>query len=143
MNFSTKVRYGTRAMIDIARMAGTDGGVTITAVAESQELSRKYLESLLVQMRKAGLLKSRRGKAGGYSLNRAAAEISVYDIVVSLDGPFELVDCSRSGQGCPRIKKCDTEPLWKHLTSTLAAEMKRITLEDLMDNRSRTEVRNG
>lgn len=130
-------------MIDIAKMAGIDGAVTITAVAESQELSQKYLESLLVQMRKYGLLKSRRGKTGGYSLNRTPAEICVYDIVESLDGPLELVDCSRGGEGCPRIDRCETEPLWKHLTSTLSMEMKRITLEDLMDNRSRTEVRNG
>lgn len=132
MKFSTKVRYGTRAMVDIARLAGQDGGVTISTVAESQDLSQKYLETLLVRLKSHGLLKSLRGKNGGYSLNRDPGEICIYHIYEALEGPLELVDCRIQGEECKRESLCDTVGLWKHLTETLSVEMKGITLEDLM-----------
>lgn len=133
MNFSTKTRYGTRALLQIAETAGTDGGITISRIAESQDLSQKYLESLLVKLKRNTVLKSQRGKNGGYSLSRAPEGITVYDIYSALEGPLELVDCSEKGELCPRKEICSTSDLWSYLTCKFIGEMKKISLKDLMD----------
>lgn len=135
MNFSTKMRYGTRAMLDIARTAGTDGGVTIAAIAESQKISQKYLESLLVLLKNKDLLKSMRGKKGGYSLKRLPRDIAIYDIFISLEGPLCLVDCCPGEKICSRREICETSDLWRLLNDRLEEEMKKISLEDLLEGR--------
>ncbi|MBI9097074.1 MAG: Rrf2 family transcriptional regulator [Spirochaetaceae bacterium] len=132
MKLSTKVRYGMRAVVEIAHSTRENKTLTISTIAESQQLSQKYLESLLVKLKKRKILQSLRGQKGGYLLNKAPGDITVYDIAEALDGEFNLVDCSEKGETCPRLGQCSTINLWTHLTNTLVDEMKKITISDLI-----------
>jgi len=134
MKFSTKVRYGMRAMVEIAR-ADQNNPLNISRIAESQAVSRKYLESLLVKLKKHGILKSLRGQKGGYMLQKAPEDISIFEISEALDGPVMLVNCRIDDQICNRQKSCTTVHLWEHLTEKLTGEMKSITLSDLIDSK--------
>lgn len=140
MKFSTKVRYGMRALVEIAT-ADQSELLNISQIAESQDISRKYLESLLIKLKKQGILKSIRGQRGGYKLNRAPIDINVHEIVEALHGPLCLIDCQMKGENCLREAQCTTVNLWKHLSDNLVGEMQKISLEDLINNRyeSRSE----
>ena len=120
-------------MVEIAT-ADHNNPVNISKIAESQDISRKYLESLLVKLKKQEILKSLRGQKGGYMLNRAPDDVSVYEISEALDGPIKLVDCEEGKQNCSRQANCTTVRLWEHLNKTLVQEMKRVKLSDLIEN---------
>lgn len=135
MRFSTKVRYGLRAVLEIARTTENKVPMNISSIAETQNLSVKYLETLLLQLKKRDILQSIRGKQGGYLLHRTADSITVLDIFEALDGPLNLVGCEENGEKCTRLCQCSTSVLWGHLTKTLADEMQKISLKDLMDNK--------
>jgi len=123
-----------RAVLEIAQTSQDSKPQIISHIANSQEVSLKYLESLLVQLRNEGILQSIRGKNGGYLLGREPELITVFQIIEALDGPMSLVNCHENGKSCHRANKCSTAGLWDHLTRTLSNEMKKITLKDLMTN---------
>ena len=93
MKLSTKGRYGLRALIDLAQNS-TEEPVSITSIAERQEISERYLEQLMSKLKKSGIVKSIRGAAGGYILARPMEEISVGDILRALEGSLDPVDCA-------------------------------------------------
>ncbi len=134
MKLSTRARYGMRAVIEIAESTERNESVTISQIAEKQQISQKYLETLLVHLKRKGILSSRRGKTGGYLLNDDTDKISVFQIIEALDGPFNLVDCGADRNGCNRDISCKTIDLWIHLTEKFKNEMERISLEDLISN---------
>jgi Rrf2 family protein len=92
MKLSSKGRYGMKAIIDLADY-GESQPVPITDIAARQNVSAAYLEQLLPKLRRAGLIKSERGAAGGYQLAKPAGEISVGDILIALDENLSLVEC--------------------------------------------------
>lgn len=94
MKISTKGRYGLRMMIDIA-MNQNEGPVSVRDIARRQSLSDKYLEQIITQANKAGLLKSIRGAGGGYQLSRLAKDISVGEILRAMEGSLSPVECVR------------------------------------------------
>ena len=91
MKLSTKGRYGLRALIDLARYSEMEP-VSISCIAERQNLSERYLEQLMSLLKKAGLIKSIRGAGGGYVLAKDAGEISVGDVLRALEGSLEPVE---------------------------------------------------
>lgn len=98
MKLSTKGRYGVIAMYDLAMHAGDKEPISIKNVAERQEISEHYLEQLMGQLRKAGLVKSTRGAQGGYFLARSPKDVTVGDIIRVMEGPIAPVDCLLSTQ---------------------------------------------
>ncbi len=132
MKLSTKVRYGVRAMIELALHYGS-GPVLVDTIANRQEISRKYLENLLVVLKNAGLVRSIRGSKGGYVLAKSPHLITVEDIAVAIDGPVRLLDCIDEPDRCPRSTTCTTHDLWKELTEQLRSTMRKKTLQDLVD----------
>ena len=92
MRLSTRGRYGTRLMVDLAQHYA-DGPVSLAEIAKRQDLSAKYLEQLIILLKGAGLIRSVRGRRGGYMLARRPEEISVGEIVETLEGKLSLVDC--------------------------------------------------
>ena len=106
MKISTKGRYGLRMMIDIA-MNQNEGPVSVRDIARRQSLSDKYLEQIITQANKAGLLKSIRGAGGGYQLSRPAKDISVGEILRVMEGSLSPVECVRgAGGGTRPLPKC-------------------------------------
>jgi len=132
MKLSTKVRYGVRAMVDLA-LHSNGKPVLVQSIAERQEISRKYLENLLVSLKTAGIVRSLRGARGGYVLARPAEDITMEELVIALEGPPTLIDCLEDPAACHRVDFCATRDLWKEMTLSLRSLLKRTTLADLAD----------
>ena len=139
MKLSTKGRYGLRAMIDLA-LNSTDGAVSISSIAERQNLSDSYLEQLMAKLKKAGLVSSLRGAQGGYTLACSADDISVGDILRALEGDLTPVDCAAlSGNGsCGESDSCVTKYVWQKPTDSLNNTADSIKLSTLMDESKKT-----
>ncbi|WP_243545328.1 RrF2 family transcriptional regulator [Pseudodesulfovibrio tunisiensis] len=114
MRITTRSRYATRMVIDIA-LHCDEGPVQIGDIARRQNISVKYLEKLIRELRKAGLIRSRRGPQGGHMLARPASEITVGDIVRVLECPPDSdgCDCAEKVCGtCSRAGECITRGIW-------------------------------
>ena len=132
MMISTKGRYAMRFLLDVAERQG-DGFVPLKDVAARQEISEKYLEIVVKELVKGGLLDTLRGKGGGYRLNRPPEEYSVKAIIERMEGPLAPVACLEPGQGtCPRREGCRTLPLWQGLDKVISDYLARFTLADLI-----------
>jgi Rrf2 family protein len=130
LKVSTKGRYGLRALIDLA-MNSTGKPVLLADIARRQGLSKRYLERLFTQMRSAGIIRSVRGAAGGYVLNRPAEDIMISEVVESLEGPIRAVDCVSDPARCARSGQCVTFELWQRLGECIKEKLSGITLADL------------
>jgi Rrf2 family cysteine metabolism transcriptional repressor len=130
MKVNTKVRYGLRAMLQIAEGYGGDP-VPISAIAQSQEISGKYLEQVVGLLRRHDLIASRKGVKGGYVLTRSPAEVSLWDIISALDTHTALVDCVIDPASCERSNACLTRTIWTLLSDKMREFWSAYTLEDL------------
>jgi len=138
MKLSTKVRYGVRAMIDLAQQ-NTGVPILVKSIAERQELSKKYLESLLASLKAAGLVRSVRGAKGGYKLAQDPETVTVEQITNALDGPPILVECVEDPLLCHRSECCATRDLWKDMTDGLISKLRSKTLADLVRETQKKE----
>ncbi len=132
LRLSTKGQYGVRAMFEIARNCDK-GPVTIKEISERQDVSVAYLEQILNQLRKSGIINSVKGPGGGYVLNKAAAKISIGEILRELEGPVAITSCLDPKEGCMRIEGCVTHLLWKSLGENIELFLNSMTLEDLLE----------
>lgn len=130
MWISTKGRYGARAMLMLACRYGT-GPVPGQQIADDQGLSPKYLEALLAGLKRGGLVVAERGKNGGYVLARPPAEITLYEVLLRLEGPLGFVPCTLEGRCCERMDTCATRDVWSELKETTERILKRTSLEHL------------
>ncbi len=131
MRLSTKVRYATRAMLDLAIHYG-NSPVLLKDIARRQEISLKYLDRIFSSLKAAGLVKAFRGAKGGYVLSRGPSEVKVNQIVEALEGPFELVGCIDNKNFCRRVDFCVTHDIWYELGKAMEGVLKATTLEDLI-----------
>lgn len=134
MKLSTKGRYGLRAMFDIAINLKKDP-IPLKKVAERQGISEYYLEQLISQLKKSGLVDSVRGAQGGYILAKKPSEITVGDILRALEGPIGLVDCilEEDSIECTRENACVTRIVWKKIRDSVIETVDSITLQDMCD----------
>ena len=138
MKLTTKSRYGVRAIFDIAYHAG-DQPAQIKDISARQRISPRYLEQIFQNLKKAGILGSKRGPKGGYTLLKAPKDITVYEIVACTEGPIELVFCvGENSEGesceaalCDQKDYCAASPIWKEIGEGIADVMSRTTIEDL------------
>ena len=130
MKLPTKVRYGLRAMVDLASHEGNKP-VFLNSIAGSQGISRSYLDALFARLRSAELVRSVRGAAGGYCLKKAPENIKVLDIVLALDGRPVLVDCLEDGF-CDRTSTCATREVWERVREAIESTLSAVTLKDLV-----------
>src|SRR5665647_2430709 len=109
MKLSTRGRYGLRAMVDMAQ-SEDKGPIAIRTIAERQGISERYLEQLMVPLKRAGLVKSVRGSQGGYNLGRDPEKITAGDIIRVLEGPIAPVECvsETNPESCQREDYCVT-----------------------------------
>jgi len=138
MKLSTKSRYGTRAMMDIA-MHSDSGPSMLKDIAERQAVSPKYLDHILSALRKAGLIKNTRGKGGGYSLTRPASRITMKDIIEAVDGSLAPVECVDNPNVCDKIRTCATRDVWKKLKGAIEDILESTTLESLTECQEKKE----
>jgi Rrf2 family transcriptional regulator, cysteine metabolism repressor len=131
VKLSTKVRYGLRAVIELA-LGNEDEPMLIETIAKRQEVSKKYLENLLVTLRSSGLVRSIRGSKGGYVLARHPEDITVREVVEAFEGPLLLADCIDGEKNCPRSAVCVTQEVWSGLSLRMAEFLGGITLDTLV-----------
>lgn len=132
MRLSTKGRYGTRAMIDIAVHSG-QGPTLMKDIAARQDIAPKYLDHILSSLKKAGLLKNIRGRGGGYVLARPAATITLRQIIEAVEGPLSPVECLENPSSCIRSAVCPTRPVWNRLKQAMIDVLEATTLDMLTE----------
>lgn len=132
MMVSTKGRYALRIMIDLADN-GNDKYVSLTDIAERLKLSVKYLEIVVSMLNKGGLVKSRRGKNGGYSLAKGVEEYKVSEIIELTEGSLAPVNCLKPDEEpCKYADTCVSLLVWEGLDKVIAEYLDNITLEDVI-----------
>jgi Rrf2 family protein len=133
MYISAKVDYAVRAMCAVTAADGRP--VTAEALATGQDLPSKFLESILNDLRRAGLLHSQRGTDGGYRLARPPAEITVADIIRPLDGPLAEVRGLRPEAASYEGAAQHLQQVWIAVRSSLRSVLEQVTLADIVDGR--------
>lgn len=132
MMISTKGRYALRVMIDLAEH-NSGASIPLADIADRQEISEKYLESIVAVLSREGLVAGIRGKGGGYRLTRPPETYRVGDILRLVDGSLAPVSCLDSGESlCTRADRCKTLPMWSCLNQLVLAYFSAITLADLL-----------
>ncbi len=142
MKIPTKIRYGLRAMIELALNYG-EGPLLAQAISERQDISKKYLESLLASLKSAGLITSVRGSKGGYELSRSPKEINPKEIFEALDGPLAITECSGDHDRCDRSGECVALELWDEITRQMHHVLVSIDLETLARRHKEKHERNS
>lgn len=133
MKLSTKGRYGLRAMLDVALHADEEL-VSISSIASRQSISEAYLEQLMSKLKKAGLIESQRGAAGGYRLAKRPDEICVGDVLRALEGNLDAVACPGivDEGSCEGAELCVTKYVWQRINESITKTVDSISLCDLV-----------
>lgn len=132
MMVSTKGRYALRVMIDLAEH-NTKDYIPLADIARRQEISEKYLESIVGVLSKKGLVESLRGKGGGYRLNRSPEEYTVASILKVTEGSLAPVACLENEVNtCPRAAECRTIDMWTKLYKLIDDFFEGVTIADLI-----------
>ena len=139
MRFSTKTRYGTRAVLDIAMHSG-HGPITLNDIARRQDVSKKYIGHIVNQLMAAGILESVRGPQGGYMLARPAKQIRLGEIIRALDGSMAPVRCVEKPGVCNRSSRCATQEIWITLKEKCDAVVDGITMADLVKRQKKLDA---
>ena len=134
MLISTKGRYALRVMVDLAEHQ-SEGFIPLKVIAERQEISEKYLESIIKLLVKATLLNGVRGKGGGYRLTKSPDQYTVGSILRLTEESLAPVACLEEGAAsCPRMAQCRTLPLWQGLNQVINDYLDNVTIVDLVQS---------
>ena len=132
MLISTKGRYALRVIVDLAEHQA-EGLIPLKVIAKRQEISEKYLESIIKLLVKARLLTGLRGKGGGYKLTKAPEQYSVGSILRLTEDSLAPVSClEQDADSCPRMAECRTLPLWRGLDKVISEYLNQVSIADLM-----------
>jgi Rrf2 family iron-sulfur cluster assembly transcriptional regulator len=131
MKLSTRSRYGTRMLLDLAQNF-SGGPVQLGDIAKRQNISVKYLEQIIRPLKKANYVKSFRGSKGGHMLNKSPEKIAVGEIVALLEGGSGLTNCLKKPETCDRVDDCLTRHLWREASKTMFDKLNNITFADLL-----------
>ncbi len=135
IRLSTKGRYGTRLMLNLARHHGTGNGhkaVILKDISDEERISIRYLEQIIIPLKINRLVKSIRGAGGGYILARKPEDIRLSEILHALEGNCCLVECVEDESFCEFIETCPTFDIWKNATEILKSYFDGLTLKDIV-----------
>jgi len=133
MRLTTKGRFAVTAMIDLA-LRQQSGPVTLAAISQRQQISLSYLEQLFGKLRRHHLVESTRGPGGGYSLGRKAEDITVADIILSVDEPIDATHCGGKENCHGGDSRCMTHDLWASLNAKMVEFLDSVSLQKLVDD---------
>ena len=131
MKLSTKVRYGVRAMLDLAKQ-DDKVPVLLRDIAKRQNISASYLANIFSALVSSGLVVSKRGSRGGFNLGRKASKIKLSEIASVIDGPISLVDCVTGPDDCMKSSSCAVRVVWARMERALKQVLESITLQELV-----------
>lgn len=131
MKISTKGRYGLRILIDLA-LHESEKPRLIRDIAESQQISEKYISRLVIDLRRGRMIRSVRGVNGGFHLAKRPEGITLLDIVEVMEGPLSIVDCIACPEKCARSPHCAAKNIWGNLNEGIRSQMRKTTLADIL-----------
>lgn len=133
MKISTKGRYALRVMLDLA-VNNTGEYIPLKEVSERQGITLKYLEQIIILLKKSGYLRSSRGNGGGYQLSKDPKEYTLGDILRTTEGSLAPIACLEDEVNqCPRKSVCPTLSFWEGLDKVISDYVDSVTLQDLVD----------
>jgi Rrf2 family protein len=138
MKLSTKGRYGTRALLEIALHEGISP-IQLKDIAENQQISLPYLEQLIRPLIAGGYVRSTTGPKGGVSLAKQPSEIKLIDVIQLFEGSIALVSCVDDPDVCERSSSCVTRDLWSELKDAMSDVLRSKTLQDLINQKKEKE----
>ena len=133
MRLTTKGRFAVTAMIDLA-LRQSNGPVTLAAISQRQQISLSYLEQLFGKLRRHQLVESTRGPGGGYTLGRKADDITVADIILSVDEPLDATHCGGKENCHGGDSRCMTHDLWASLNAKMVEFLDSVSLQKLVED---------
>ena len=134
MNISSRCEYGCRAIVELAQGAAAEEPVTVERIAARRHIPEKFLIHILLQLKRAGVVRSVRGARGGYLLARAPEEISLLDIVRAIDGPIlSPLPVKDSGSA-------DMAPAWREITRGIESVLQSTTVRNILDRASKSSM---
>jgi len=137
MKFSTRGRYGLRALLDLA-LNGGNGLTPLKDIARRQEISLHYLQRLMAPLVAAGMVTSVRGAGGGVALARAPADIRLREVIETLEGSIGPVECADDPSCCNRSTLCVSREVWAEMKKAMIQVLQSTTLQDLVERQRRT-----
>ena len=136
MKLSTRARYGTTALLDLALHWGS-GPVQLKDIARRQNISFHYLEHLMAPLVGAGIVRSTRGARGGMQLARQPQEIKLSEVIQLLEGSITPVECIDNPESCPRSDLCATRDVWNEMKKAMDGVLESTTLQDLVERHNK------
>ncbi|MFH1639068.1 MAG: Rrf2 family transcriptional regulator [Chloroflexota bacterium] len=142
MKLSTRSRYATRALLDLAIYYGKEP-IALKDIAQRQEISEQYLQQLIGPLKVIGMIKSIRGANGGFMLVKPPSQIRISHIIKAVEGSIAFVDCVDDSHACPRANKCPTRGIWVKATKAAGDVFDSISLQDLIDQAGGDKLPSG
>ncbi|MFW6457564.1 MAG: RrF2 family transcriptional regulator [Planctomycetota bacterium] len=130
MQISTKLRYGSRVLSELG-VAYPEETLSVRELAERQDISEKYLEHIMSSLKSAGIIRSVRGKYGGYQLRRPPEEITLAEVFRVLEGPPAPVECVENPESCSMCGACPTRRTWVDMRDAVVDVLENTTVADL------------
>ena len=140
MRISSKGRYGTRALLELALHYG-EAPILVKDIARSQQMSERYLEQLLIMLKVAGMVRSIRGARGGFTLARPPEEIKLSEIIQVMEGSIAPAECVDDSRLCQRASLCVTRDVWVKVQSATDSVLQSTTLQNLVELQTEKEAR--
>lgn len=142
IKLSTKGRYGTRLMLNLAKHYNNGKeAIILKSVSDDEEISIRYLEQIIIPLKINKLVKSIRGAGGGYTLARKPSQIKVSEILHALEGTCCLVDCVEDEDYCTRTKTCATHDVWEKASALLHDYFDKTTLQELLTQEKKKKAK--
>jgi len=136
MKLSTRTRYGTRALLELALHQG-EGPVFLKDIAKKQQISLSYLEHLVTPLISGGIIRSIKGPRGGVTLAKKPGTIKLIDVTRLLEGSLAPVECIDNPEICDRSAQCVTRDLWGEMKKAINGVLETTTLQDLVDRQKK------
>ncbi len=138
MKLSTKGRYGTRALLDLALHGGKEPGL-LKDIAQREQIPLKYLAHLVTPLIAAGIVRSTRGQKGGVWLAKLPQEIRLSEVIQLLEGSIAPAECVINPEVCSRSKFCVTRDIWSEMKEAMNGFLESTTLQDLVERHRKKE----
>lgn len=130
MKLSTRGRYGTRLMLELTKNYGS-GPISMSEISRNQNIPIKYLEQLIIPLKKAKLITSFRGPKGGHMLSKPPDKINLWDVLILLESKLTLVDCVIDKDACENSGDCPIRPVWEKAFKAIKKIFKETSLENI------------
>lgn len=142
MKISTRGRYGLRILLDLV-LFDSEKPRLIRDIAQSQKISEKYISRLIIDLRRAGMVRSIRGAKGGFKISKNPEEITLLDVIEVMEGPLSVVSCVATPEKCEKSNLCCARDIWTTINADVRDCLRKFTLQDVVDCHNRQKAQRG